>query len=250
MRAVLLVVFATLAFFSKSQDSTRFYVTLHGGIQDFKMDALNSYLSQDNDFGINKYGLVSVESGSSYSITLSWATIPNLYIGGYGGLCLGKGIGAPEGFVVPPFTTDTTFYTGSSRVSTVAIGYGLDVEYNFSGLLSTHFWKHSSMSVDLRAGLFDAFLSDYIYFPNSGHEYQTFYHHSKSFGVNTGITFSHQISNNPILSKIGVRVGYQWLKTGIVLSDLGDVVQSPYHNPSVSLDFSGLNAALLLSIGK
>jgi hypothetical protein len=143
---------------------------------------------------------------------------------------------------------------GTSNLFVNSFGYGITTNIHLNYFLKLHekqskFLNRIKILGELNMGQSIASAKGYIYysFPFSSSIFQT--QNTKSFETEFSIKFQYDYIKSPILSGVGVKFGYQSLKTKTLKNQLGEewVIEN---KSKINLDFSGYFAGLYLTIGK
>jgi hypothetical protein len=209
--------------------------------QFWKMNSLNQYLTDPmNDDHIYSTNNPYLKSGIKFQGALNYQFAT----------CT-----IDRNFVVYDASENTTtnFNTDLlTKANTLSFGVNLGVSYdNLSKhLFKTKYLQQIKFSNQIKFGYAQSNLQSYyvfkeptqIEFPkNSGAS-----HHLVG---DLSLSVAFPILTNPVFSSIGLNVGYQFYKSGIILNAANQSI-SISNGTQVHLDFSGLYAGLSFTVGK
>jgi hypothetical protein len=250
------LLFLFLVFNIIGQDSEKLQFKFSTSFHNYQMDDLNTFLLDTSTIMPSRYDSVTVNNGVNYSLSLSYRFTPLLGIGVEGGYQSGVGRGKPHIEYVNQGTGEQIDYFNETEIKTRAYTLGLtanlSLDYLFGFYKSESFVKKLDLSFELAGGIAFSKLSDFLYNPYSNYEDRKIFHKSTDFYGNASLNIGYQLTSNKLFSSIGLKFGYQLLRTKPVKSDVGTVIQFDGFNfyRDTKLNFSGLFIGTYFTLGK
>ena len=247
---VILFVFANTLLFS--QEANRFSVEFGAGYNSFAMNDLNEYYIET--FAIPLKTLdEKIERGTNYNLQIKYQPRALFDFGLYGNYQFGKAIEHPV-YTETDNAGNEIKHTGNFILKTDALSCGLSSCLYLSSLLKLHekrgkFLNRLHVAAELNAGI--GFSRSLLLsgFPTLGYEAYMYMFTSKDFQGQFSLKIAYTYLQNPLVSALGFKLGYQYLKTRNLKDINGEewLVLGLY---PIDLDFSGVNASLFLTVGK
>lgn len=223
--------------------------------QFWKMNSLNQYLTDPmNDDHIYSTNNPYLKSGIKFQGALNYQFANYLMLGLYGNYQFASGT-MDRNFVVYDASENTMINFNTdlhTKANTISFGVNLGICYdNLSKhLFKTKYLQQIKFSNQFKFGYAQSNLQSYyvfkepiqIEFPkNSGA--------SQHLVGDLSLSVAFPILTNPVFSSIGLNVGYQYYKSGIIRNAANQTI-SISNGTQVHLDFSGWYAGLNFTLGK
>lgn len=226
------------------------------GYNTFSMSSLNDFMSQErNGFHVTPTG--EIRSGYQISSRLKMGITPSFELGAFGKFLNGTSIQRGD-FLIPnpvlPNAYDTIGLEYQYRIPSFVIGlsptFSLDKSFNFE--TKSDFLKRCNLSVSFDLGMGFAFLqrSEQIIHSDGSLGLFTDDVLYQSRGIYTGfdIAFGYNLTESPIISRIGFRCGFGRFLTDNLKDRSGDTIFGT--NEHVFLNYSGVRIGTFILIGK
>ena len=223
--------------------------------QFWKMSSLNQYLTDplnaDHIYSTNNPYL---KSGIKFQGALNYQFANYLMLGFYGNYQFAT-CTMDRNFVVYDASenTETNFETDLfTKANTLSFGVNLGVSYdNLSKhLFKTKYLQQIKLSNQIKVGYAQSNLQSYYVFKEPSQiEFPKNSGASQHLVGDLSLSVAFPILTNPVFSSIGLNVGYQFYKSGIILNAANQSI-SISNGTQVHLDFSGWYAGLNFELGK
>jgi hypothetical protein len=138
--------------------------------------------------------------------------------------------------------------TPKSKSIGLSLGFLYHEFFNFD--TKSNFLKHLFIINDFNIGIANSELSGYqiIHKPNKA-LFSEINGASNHFIGDISLSLTYKFVNKPLFSAIGIHVGYQFYKSGIIRNPANQTLELS-NGTSANLDFSGVYFGLNLTIGK
>jgi hypothetical protein len=197
-----------------------------------------------------------INSGNNFGLSLLYRPLKFQTIGIYGGYQVGK-LNRVAQFetIIDPFTAEKETINGQLTYTASSILTGIATETTIDELIfnnSDRFWKKASLIIAMQGGLgYSIFRDKSVWSGDTSIiQIQNYNYNSIDFHGKISINFEYELSKNPLLTSLGVRCGYQFLKTKNIKNDAGETIINTNGQVKMNLDFSGAFLGVYLNIGK
>lgn len=224
------------------------------------MEQLNTYLL-DTVYNGTQAGYFDtppsdkITGGSSFGFSLHYQPTKFQNFGFYGNYQFGSITRTIELEVeIDPWTMETELWKGTFTYKAQALSLGVSTVTYLDALLfdeNASFWKRAAWGIDLRGGVgFSNFRDKAVWRgETTGFETLRIDHSATSFQGDASMKFEYRLSNSGLLTDLGLKIGYQFLKTKTVENEIGPYLFSSSEG-TTNLDFSGIYVGAYLSLGK
>lgn len=252
-----LLLFSNLLF---CQEKNRIFTTYEFGRNEFKMDNLNDFLL-DSNYNGTSIGVFNIspqnqiKSGYSIGSTTSYAPFKNQSFGLSTEYQFGQ-IKRSSQFssIIDPITQESEIVTAEFTYFTNVLMIGINSLTILDPILfknSSGIWKYTNLALSIQGGCgYSTFKNKSVYSSLSNSvQIQDYLYHSYDFYSKIALQFEYDLPHSKVLSGLGVKSGYQFLKTKKIHNDAGNIIANTNGNVRLNLDFSGLFLQLYFKIG-
>lgn len=252
MKILTLLVFFPLVCFAQKQNKLSFELGI--GKNNFSMHDLNQFYV--DSFAVKNEMLdKGISIGNQFFLGIKYRPKNSLFdIGFYGNYQNGKTAGRPKQIITDDLGNQIGMKEIDFILKTEAIGLGISNCWYISHLLKFQEKENKILNrfhigLELNAGI--GFSRASLDFRDTelvgGSTYNYFI--SRDFQSQVGLKFEYDYLKSPIISSIGLKVGYQYFNTQTLKDRNGEnwFVQG---NTPINLNFSGVFGLLYLVIGK
>lgn len=244
----------TLPICCLAQESQKLSIEFDYGYMRFSMKDLNRHYI--DSFAIPHDMLdKTIKQGQSGSLFLRYHLNSLTDLGIYSSFQTGKTSGEPVFYQISQNNEPMTVRAGTFEFNTQALSIGISNTWHLSQLWhfaekSSHFMQRSDFAVELNLGMAFTRSISYLYNPfievNSTDIY---INTAQAFQGQLALKYGYELSKTPLISRIGLKVGYQYLRSQVLEDKSGDqwVVMGAH---PIRLDFSGLFAGIYLEVGR
>ncbi|MBW7867095.1 MAG: hypothetical protein H3C31_02085 [Brumimicrobium sp.] len=237
---------------SSGQVTNKFFFDFNYSMNTYMMGDVNTFYI-DSFAGIpeNDFYREKLKRGNNFNIGINYSPIRYLSIGVFGGYQYAS-LKSYKWHEYLDSELGKTIYTKRQfELKPEAWALGIAGTFYFSELIfskkvvqRTHFGIESKGSINSTK-----ITSSNVLFTFYTSDNSKIYYHKYNLGVCLGILTEYDITQSPIITTIGLRMGYQWLKTG-VMKDAANQEWLVNDKYPINLDFSGLYYGVYLKIGK
>lgn len=224
------------------------------GINTYEMDDLNAYYI--NLFAASPAVNIlndEIKRGQHFRLGLNYKPLESLEVGLYGGYQYGR---SKYGTVFQEFDAQNghiAYHKGTYAFTTEALTAGASATWYFSGLMGlqrkTNALNKLHLGLELSAGAgFSRAVADMRYptYPIiSVYDFRK----STDFQGQAGVKIEFDFVKSPFVTTLGVRVGYQYFRTGTLKDNTGQDWTVLGQHP-INLDFSGAYFGAYVKLGK
>jgi hypothetical protein len=220
------------------------------------MNDLNTFLLDTSTIIPTHYDSATIENGTRYKLSVNYLIFPAFRLGLEGTFQIGAYEGTPLFTFIHPNTGELIQYDVESKIQTRSFSFGLNTLLDLSHLFGFQekksFIKKLDLDLELSLGMSFSKLSDYRYNPISNQEENRIFHKSTDFYSTASINVGYQLTSKNLFTHLGIKFGYQHLKTKPVMSEVGTVIQFDGFNfyRDTKLNFSGLFVGAYITLGK
>jgi hypothetical protein len=248
---LILLVMPSLLF---SQQKETIKIEINTSYQQFEMTAFNERINNPDNFGFlsdKALNDISISSGFKHGLIISYQTSPYFSLGFYGSFQNGNVIREINYSSELPFEPFFDTVIGERRYKINSINVGVSSSFLLHNL---NFWQKYPSLVKLESAI--TFQIGYG-FANMGwydvHKYtvdEVLMRKFKSNGLDLGggLRLGYILLNDNLFSSIGFSFGYQYFITSNLKSEGGKLFID--ESNTTTLDFSGFNAGVYLTLGK
>ena len=223
------------------------------GISYYSMKNLNEFYI-DNFAKKNKLLTSNINNGFHFYTNIKYQPSLLFDFGVYGSFQTGNSKGYPEFTETDDLGAEIQLHKGAFDLTTQAIGLGVSNSWYISKLLNfrqkeNKFLQNFRIATEFNLGIgFSDVIANFIFNTYKlASDYSRF--NTKDFQGQVALKFEYDFIKTPIISSIGLKIGYQYFKTNKVKDSNGNdwIVLDKSH---IDLDFSGFFSSLYLSFGK
>ncbi len=253
-----IVILALLPICVAAQDMPK--ISFEFGVQkhQFAMGDFNEYALDSNYYEPILYNngeppTQTIKYGYSFSENVNYRILRFLDVGIYGMYQYGKMVRRINyAFQIPP--DDPYFYYGKYTMTTSCWTVGLSSTFYLNQILrwseKQSLLKNTVVGLEFAGGIAFSKLKDKQYFVGSIYTGSRINIHATDVTGHIALKLGYRYLKNSFFSEIGIKGGYQLLKTGTLKNDKGYVANSYPEPRSIRLDFSGFFAGIYLNFGK
>lgn len=235
------------------QDENLLSFELGYGINAYKMEDVNRYYidslaaKPENDL-LRNY----VEKGQYFRIGVNYKPVNWLEFGLNGNYLFSSLESSPWEEYFDSEIGQEVFSKGYYELKIVAVGFGIGSAFHFSEFLKSNenSKNRTRLGLELNCGVSFAKVSTtqviktFQNFQSIGR-----YYARETFQGQLGLKAEYDFTITPIITSLGLRAGYQFLRTGVV-RDAAEQEWKVNDEHPISLDFSGIYFGVYLKIGK
>jgi hypothetical protein len=231
------------------------------GINAYKMEGLNRYFV--DSFAVKTGQLEEgIHRGEQFMAALRFQPVGSFDVGVYAMYQFAQTEGTPKFMIFNETGTGFDYIEWRYRLETQAVTLGLSANLFISNLLKFHekesyLLKRLHISTEFCGGYSMAFAHSHAIMPAftafneeyaARHDITRF--DSRAFHGQVALKVSYDIIQSPLITSIGFRFGYQFMKTSVMQDRLGDEWVLASSGYPVQLDFSGLFGGVFVSLGR
>lgn len=225
--------------------------------QNFEMSELNDFLIDKSFSHAQNYDSIQIFSGQQINFGIRYKLFPTFSLGVEGGYQFRSKKKTPTIGYTNPNTGEYLVTSYDTRIDLNAIRLGLSLGYSLSEALqwsnSTGFRNKTEIELQLKAGFARSKVNDFLFNANTNvMATRRMNHSSRDVFIEPQIILTRRLLNKPIFTGIGLKFGYQFLKTKPIENSVGAIFYDSNNlilEREVSLNFSGVNAGIILTIG-
>lgn len=246
---ILVITFSSLSF---GQEVKTFSFDLGYGINGYNMNSINefyidSFAATPEEDLLREY----VRKGQYFRIGVNYIPISWLDVGFYGGYQFSSLTSAPWKDYYDSDLGETVYNKGNFELRTEATSVGINSTLYLSELINSKDAVQNKFhyGIELNGGVSFSKVSVF----HSTKTFMAFHRNdiytSQDFHGQLGLKLEYDFTQQPIFTTLGLRAGYQFLKSGVVRDAAGqDWLVNDKH--PINLDFSGFYFGVYLKIGK
>jgi len=251
MKKIILILFFVPIIINAQKNKLSFDIGV--GKNSYKMEAINKFYF--DSFSIpNRIFDKNINKGQNIFINLKYQPYMFFDIGIYGNYQYGE-INYTKELILTDMYGDSEIYIGKHNLKTEALSFGLINSWYINEILKfqnkeSKFIQNSIIAIELNAGVsFSKVSFDFIY--PSLKTASAYYSFSSlnDFQGHVSLKYEYVYMKKPIISIIGLKVGYQYIVTKNV-KDKYNEIWIVKENKPINLDFSGFVYSIYLSFGK
>ncbi len=244
-----------------SQNTGEFKVSFEFTKNQYAMKQLNSFLLDTLYNGTTNGYFKSpptneINSGNNFGFSILYRPLKFQTIGIYGGYQLGK-LNRVAQFetIIDPFTSETETINGQLTYTASSIFSGVTTETIIDELIfdnSKRFWEKASWIIAMQGGVGYSMFRDKSVWSGETSivQIQNYNYNSIDFHGKISMNFEYELSKNPLITSLGIKCGYQFLKTKNIKNDAGETIINTDGKEKMNLDFSGAFLGVYFNIGK
>ena len=252
MRTILtILLFVPVLIFAQTDNKLSFDFGI--GTNTYKMDSLNIFYI-DSFMQIDSLMSKNIECGNSAFVSFKYQPNMLFYFGIYANYQYGISTSKPKVYIYTGEWPILQYY-GDYKLKTEAIGVGLSNSLYISHILNfenkkSKFLQNSRIATEINAGIgYSCITMDYRYPTLTNFSTYNFFTSTTDFQGQISIKYEYNYLSNPLLSTIGIKVGYQYFVTKI-LKDNFEQDWNVLNIHPINLDFSGIFYSMYISFGK
>src|SRR5690554_190794 len=232
----------------------RFSFQFSYGVSSLTMNKLNNFYIDSFALKPN-INLVKgkIKKGNQFNALLAFQPNPHFELGFYGSYQYGNSTSNPIIIETDELGIPIKEHNGNSELRTEAISVGMSGTWYIDGLLK---WQEKEnalnrfrFGIEINGGIgFSKAIID-VRYPTTIPE-ASFYNFftSKDFQGQIGLEAEYDITQSPIFTTLGIRLGYQYFRTKPLINR--NEITWEVNNEKINLDFSGFYFGTYLKIGK
>ncbi|PWH82905.1 hypothetical protein DIT68_13490 [Brumimicrobium oceani] len=238
----------------QSQKIDRLSFQLGYGVNYFKMVDLNTAFSNgflENELEMDDF---EIKTGNSFEFNLLYQSIKLFDFGVYAGYQYTIKNSTPSSYKMNEFNLPIEECEGRYELRTEALTIGITNSWYIDQIVNNvekdNFLNRLRYGVELSAGIgFSKIISNLLPAKGAVNQSEYFAYTSSDFQSQIGLKAEYDLTTTPIITSLGLRVGYQFLKTGEV-RDAANQVWNVNDQYPITLDFSGVYFGVYIKIGK
>lgn len=241
-----------------SQEKGLFKIELESDFRTFNLESFNETLNNKEYIGSDIYDNAAINDGYGFGLNFSYNINRCISFGIYGETQVGSVKQNIYNEIQDEYGNSIeTITTRSFKVQSVNFGLNSNLHLNkFAFWESVPRLSKIETILNLKTGYGKAFFisssnlkSDEINIHTGGMEYFNNIFTAEGFQIIASLQIGYILSDNKYFSSIGVKLGYQSLKTSSLKRGT-EKVGYPANNQKTKLDLSGLVLGVYLNIGR
>jgi len=252
MKLISIALILSLSSFLFGQESKIFSFDFGYGVNEYNMSKLNDFYidsfagTPENDL-LREY----VEKGNNFKLGVNYRLIDCLDVGLYGNYQFSSLKSRPW----KKYTENNgkvSYSKGEYELRTEAISVGISSTFYFSELLNftETSYNRVHLGLELNGGVSFAKVSAiHTVYTFKTYDLSEEYFSKEIFQGQLGLKIEYDFTQTPIFTTLGLRAGYQFLKSGTArdAADQEWLINDKY---PINLDFSGFYFGVYLKLGK